>query len=416
MSSTHWSIRRDIALFSKGDIALAVVLTLGTAFWGDLFDDGTVRPVATTISSLGLTLPVVLRRRRPLMMLAIVSVAGLVQCAVVPGPTAALLAVPVVAYSVARGVDGTSSRLVLVCGLIGAIMGPLRWLDSPHFSAGNVSQGSLFGMLFIMCSTAVLVPYLIGRRLRENDIAAQERARAEIQRYEVTLAAREERARSTEARVRNDIARELHDVVAHSLSVIVVQAEGGKALAQRNPEGAGEVLDTIAETGREALTEMRRIVGVLRAGPGNAEYAPQPGLADIPTMTGRAGERLDLVVTGTRPAVPASLELTAYRVVQEAVTNFLKHAGPEAHCRVDIAYRPDAVEIVVTDDGLGARAADDGEGNGLRGMRERVVAMGGQVSAQPLPTRGFQVRALLPLDIDHLNVGYLDSAPPFGSR
>ena len=401
MTTAHWRLRRGFTLPSWGDIALTAVLTAGTAFWGDLLDDGTGRPLAAVITSLGLTLPLLLRQRRPLLMLAIVSVAGLVQCVVVTGPTASLLAIPVVAYSVARWIDGGSSRLVLVSGLIGAVLGPLRWVHNPEFTGEYISRASLFLLLFIMCFSAVLVPYLIGRRLRENDIAAQELARAAVQRYEATLATRTERARSTEARVRNDIARELHDVVAHSLSVIVVQAEGGKALAAKNPQGTGEVLDTIAETGREALTEMRRIVGVLRAGPGQADYAPQPGLEDIPGMVERAGNRVDLVIDGEVPTVPATVGLTAYRVVQEAVTNVLKHAGPQAHCLVDIEYEPTLVTLVIRDDGLGAMATDDGAGNGLRGMRERVSAMGGRMSAGPLGSGGFQVRAELPLTATH---------------
>lgn len=397
MTTARWPLRRGFSLPSWGDIALTAALTAGTAFWGNLLDDGTGRPLAAVITSLGLTLPLLLRQRRPLIMLAVVSVAGLVQCVVVTGPTASLLAIPVVAYSVARWIDGGSSRLVLVSGLIGAVLGPLRWVHNPRFTGEYISRASLFLLLFIMCFTAVLVPYLIGRRLRENDIAAQELARAAVQRYEATLANRAERARSTEARVRNDIARELHDVVAHSLSVIVVQAEGGKALATKNPQGTGEVLDTIAETGREALTEMRRIVGVLRAGPGQADYAPQPGLEDIPGMVERAGARVDLAIEGEVPTVPATLGLTAYRIVQEAVTNFLKHAGPQARCLVDIAYDPARITLVIRDDGLGGLASDDGAGNGLRGMRERVGAMDGRMSAGPLGGGGFQVRAQLPL-------------------
>ncbi|SER96632.1 Signal transduction histidine kinase [Propionibacterium cyclohexanicum] len=401
MSTSRWPLRRGVALPSKGDIALTVVLTAATAFWGDLLATSPTRQFAAVLTSLGLTLPLLVRQRRPLIMLAIVSVAGLVQCVAVPGPTASLLAVPVVAYSIARWIDGGSSRLVLVSGTIGAVLGPLRWVHNPGFTGEDTSRVGLFVLLFIMCFTAVLVPYLIGRRLRENDIAAQELARAAVQRYEATLTNRAERARSTEARVRNDIARELHDVVAHSLSVIVVQAEGGKAMAARNPQGTGEVLDIIAETGREALTEMRRIVGVLRAGPGQADYAPQPGLEDIPGMVERAGDRVELVTDGEVPVVPATVGLTAYRVVQEAVTNFLKHAGPQARCLVAIDYEPSLITLVIRDDGWGAQASDDGAGNGLRGMRERVSAMGGTITVGPLSSGGFQVQAQLPLASHH---------------
>lgn len=382
---------------TRWDVALTAGLMVTTCFWGDLMAGHQGHYLAAVLTSLAITAPVVVRRNRPLLMLAIVSVAGLVQCVTVPGPTASLLAVPVVAYSVAKWVGGHDSRLVLLSGLIGAVIGPLRWIGNVHFADGYAGRGRMLVLLFVMCFAAVLVPYLIGRRIRENDITGQERARSAEQQYKAELAAREERARATEARVRNDIARELHDVVAHSLSVIIVQAEGGKALARKNPPAAAETLDTIAETGREALTEMRRMVGVLRAGPDDTEYAPQPGLGDIAEMVQRAGDRVDLTVTGAQPAVPATVGLAAYRVVQEALTNFFKHAGPDASAQVHISYGATEIEIEITDNGVGAKAPNDGAGNGLKGMQERVTAVGGRVSARARRTSGFQVRAHLPI-------------------
>ena len=382
---------------SRWDVMLTAALMVGTSFWGDLMANHQGHYVASVLTSLAITAPVVLRRRRPLLMLAIVSVASLVQCVTVSGPTASLLAVPVVAYSVAKWVSGHDSRLVLLSGLIGAVIGPLRWIGSVNFVDGYAGRVRMLVLLFVMCFAAVLVPYLIGRRVRENDITGQERARAAEQRYQAELATREERARATEARVRNDIARELHDVVAHSLSVIIVQAEGGKALARKNPPAAAETLDTIAETGREALTEMRRMVGVLRAGPGGTEYAPQPGLGDIAEMVQRAGDRVSLQVTGAQPAVPATVGLAAYRVVQEALTNFFKHVGPQATCRVQINYGAADIDIEVADNGMGSKAPNDGAGNGLKGMQERVGAVGGKLNARARRTGGFQVKALLPI-------------------
>lgn len=381
------------------DLWLMAVITVVSCLLGPVPGFWPSPRLPVLISSVCLTVPLALRRVKPLLMLAIMTVAGVAQCAVAVGPTASLVAVPIAVYSVARWVDGTSSRLALLAGGLGSVIGPLRWVLSDRFVGQYVSRLQLFILLFIMCFAAVIVPYLIGRRTRENDLADQERAVAAIQRYEAELAAREQEARTTEARIRNDIARELHDVVAHSLSVIIVQAEGGRALAAKHPEAAAETLTTIAETGREALTEMRRIVGVLRVEPGQqgVDYTPSPGLADIAAMLDRAGERVRLVVRGRPPAVPATLGLTVYRVVQEAVTNFLKHAGPDAQCVVTLSYLPDQIRLEVVDDGLGSAATSDGAGHGLRGMQERVHSMGGRLRAHPGRAGGYEVQALLPL-------------------
>lgn len=139
------------------------------------------------------------------------------------------------------------------------------------------------------------------------------------------------------------------------------------------------------------------MVGVLRAGPGGTEYAPQPGLGDIAEMVQRAGDRVSLQVTGAQPAVPATVGLAAYRVVQEALTNFFKHAGPQATCRVQINYGAADIDIEVADNGMGSKAPNDGAGNGLKGMQERVGAVGGKLNARARRTGGFQVKALLPI-------------------
>lgn len=374
---------------------MAAGLTALTCFWGDVTFPQRDSYLVTVLTSLPLTVPIVLRRRRPLIMLAIAAVGGLIQCAAVEAPTPSLIAVPVITYSVARWVDGHGSRLALLTGLIGAVAGPYRWSHTHEPWIAGPDPHSVFYLLFLICSGMVLIPYLIGRRTNESDQAELDRELAAEAQYEAELAAQSERARTTEARVRNEIARELHDVVAHSLSVITIQAQGGKALAAKNPDTAVRVLDTIADTSRDALVEMRRIVGVLREGP--VEYSPQPTLQDIPAMAGHAGGRVHLEVHGQPPQVPPTLGLAAYRICQEAVTNFLKHAGPAASCRVRIDYRPELIVIDVEDDGAGAAVVDDGEGNGLRGMAERASAMGGLANAGPRPEGGFAVHAELPL-------------------
>ena len=386
------SARRELI----ADGALAACLTALTCFWGDVTVPQRDSYLTTLLTGLPLTTPIVLRRRRPLLMLAIATVGGLVQCVAVEAPTPSLIAVPIITYSVARWVDGHGSRLAVLAGFIGAVVGPYRWSHTREPWIPGPDPSSVFTLLFLICTAMVLVPYLIGRRVRESDRVELERELAAEAQYEAELTAQAERARTTEARVRNEIARELHDVVAHSLSVITVQAQGGKALAAKNPDAAVHVLGTIADMSRDALVEMRRIVGVLREGP--AEYRPQPGLDDIPTMVERAGERVHLEVVGSPPQVPPTLGLAAYRICQEAMTNFLKHAGPKAHCWMRLDYGAERIGIDVVDDGAGAAVLDDGAGNGLRGMAERATAMGGTADAGPRPEGGFAVHAELPLE------------------
>lgn len=362
-------------------------------------------PQALTIRSallgLGLCAATVLRRRRPLVTLALTTLLCLLHLCLLPVPTPALVCVLLVAYSVARWVGGHRARLVLALALVGAVAGPARWVD---FLAEYASGGGFPTTMFLLAASGsgglLLTAYTVGRRVRESVQADRARVLAEAERRSLALAEHEQRARSTEASVRSQIARELHDIVAHSLSVMIVQAEGGRALAAKKPERAPEVLDTIAETGREALTEMRRIVGVLRGSPeDDAQYAPTPGLLDIPEMVARSDPRVHLYLEGEPPQVPSTLGLTIFRVVQEAVTNFLKHAGPEASAQVTLTYTPTLVIAEISDDGLGAAADDDHTGHGLQGMRERVVSMRGQLLAEPKPGGGFLVRAILPVPL-----------------
>ncbi len=384
--------------YPVGDLALAASCTLLLGFWGDMYVTYPMvwARVLVILSNLGLTVPLALRRTDPMLMLAIMAVSGTLQALLVHGPLPSIMVVPIAAYSFGRWVQRPRSRAVLAVGLYASVLAPLSWLAMTGPGTRLATLG-LFMMMMGVCLSAVVVPYLLGRRVREQEEADRERTLTALQRYEIDLQRREEQAGMTEARLRNEIARELHDVVAHSLSVIIVQAQGGKALATKRPDQAIEVLDTIADTGRQALTEMRRIVGVLREGSPDPDYRPNPGLAEIPEMVARAGERVLLEVRGTAPQVPPSLALTVYRVVQEAVTNFLKHAGAQAICQVRLSYLPVEISIEVSDDGLGAGVSSDGRGQGLRGMRERVTSMGGQLSAGPAPDGGFLVRVSLPL-------------------
>lgn len=347
--------------------------------------------------SLATVLPIALRRHAPLVMLALVTAACVLQLIVFPGPTLSLAVVPIVAYSVARWVPGYASRSVLLVGMVGAVLGPLRWFGMG--TSGNPNADLLY---WAACLGAVVTPYAVGRRSREVAEARSNEIRIAEERYQLLLAEREQLARLAEASTRAMIARELHDIVAHSLSVMIVQAEGGKAAAVRQPAVAAEALDTIAETGREALHEMRRIVGVLRAGHDPAEepptYAPTPTLRDIPELVARTSDRVTLTVHGEPQPVSPALALTVYRVIQEALTNFLKHAGLDANAEVTLSHGPQGITVEVLDDGSGVEDPTDGGGNGLRGMYERVSSMGGTLRAGPRGDRpGFRVSVVLPV-------------------
>ncbi len=353
----------------------------------------------TIVGNFAMVASIAWRRKAPMFMLGTITVGGLLVLAsshqMVPG----VVVVPLAAYSVARWVPGRSSRWTLLIGGVASVLAPIRWTGTfgPIMSS-DTSRLVAIGVLVVMCAGSVIAPYAMGRRVLESVRLMEQRRAAEAEREAHTLAEREQQLRIREAQSRAQIARELHDIVAHSLSVMIVQAEGGRALAGKRPDAAVEALDTIAESGREALSEMRRIVSVLRGAPdGTADYAPTPGVDDIADLVNRAGLPADYRVVGDPEHLPQTLGLTAYRVVQEALTNVLRHAGPDAAVNVTLTYAAGSLVVEVADDGQGSDATSDGQGTGLRGMRERVEAMGGRLTAGPRPHGGFLVRASLPI-------------------
>jgi len=204
-------------------------------------------------------------------------------------------------------------------------------------------------------------------------------------------------AREAAAEERTRIARELHDVVAHNVGVMVLQATAGSRLARRDPATAAGAFDVIQETGRRALTDLRRVVGVLRAGEAaGVDVEPQPGLAQLESLVDevrRAGVPVELRLSGERRALAPAMELSAYRIVQESLTNVLKHAGA-SHVDVEVSYGESELRVEVIDDGRGANAVPTG-GSGLTGMRERVRLFGGELFAGG-EAGGFRVSARLP--------------------
>ena len=216
---------------------------------------------------------------------------------------------------------------------------------------------------------------------------------------------REEEARRAVTEERLRIARELHDVIAHSMSVIAVQSAVGNHVIDSQPAEARQALAAIEATSRSALTEMRRLLGVLRQeGEPRGSLTPAPGLADLSALAGQvrdAGLTVWINVDGQRGAIPPGIDLSAYRIIQEALTNVIKHAAA-ASASVTIRYRPDSVTVEIADQGAGTPAAGvpaprAGSGHGIIGMRERVAVFGGEFSAGPGPDGGFRVRACFPV-------------------
>jgi signal transduction histidine kinase len=223
---------------------------------------------------------------------------------------------------------------------------------------------------------------------------------------------REAQAKVAVAAERARIAREMHDVVAHNVSVMVVQADGAAYVLDAAPDQAKQALETISSTGRQALAEMRRLLGVLRTGAAreSGEYVPQPDvdqIEDLVEQVRRAGLTVDFKIEGTARPLPSGVELTAYRIVQEALTNSRKHGGPDVGASVRLVYFDDGLGLLVEDDGRGAAhelyedGGADGRGHGLIGMRERVGMVGGTLDAGPRAGGGFRISALLPLKPAH---------------
>lgn len=257
--------------------------------------------------------------------------------------------------------------------------------------------------------------FLVGAGVWLAALALQRRGRraGELEARAARLESeREERERAAVAAERRRIARDLHDVIAHSVSVMIVQAGAARLLLAEQPARAAGPLLAVEEAGRQALAELRRLLGMLRAGEGQAALTPQPGLAGLEALVAQAratGLPVDLAVEGEPRALSRGVDLAAYRIVQESLTNARKHAGP-AQARVVVRYDHEALELNITDDG-GAPSDTDSGGHGLVGMRERVALYGGELKAGPLPQGGFGVRARLPLEPTRKH-GHGRSVPP----
>jgi signal transduction histidine kinase len=373
------------------DSALALVVAgINTAFFV-FHPTAQGLPGGTFVLGCGLillhTVPLAARRRFPGAVLALCVASGLAFAALGLPPDILWMAILVAVYSVAAYGD----RWVSLTGLVVAAGGSAAIQLTP----GRFENPTPVGNTLVL-GAAWLLGHFVG--VRRIYVGQLEERTAELEQ------AREELARRAVVEERLRLARELHDVVAHAMSVIAVQSGVGAHVAASRPEEVAKALGAIEATSRAALTELRRLLGVLRqADEPQGDLAPVPGLADLEGLlaeVAKAGLAVKLRVNGTRPPLPAGVELSAYRIIQEALTNVVKHAGP-AHAQVTIRYRDQDVTVEVTDDGRGVVTSFSdgraGTGHGLIGMRERVQAFGGDLQTGPRPGGGFRVAARLPL-------------------
>jgi signal transduction histidine kinase len=327
-----------------------------------------------------------------------VLVAGLVTASVaVRRRYPATVGISVQALLAAEGLVGHLPAGCVTAAWFCALYALAVWTTWPRFTAGvlffaasnllpslgdRVELRSIGDFTAVVVLVMVFLRIIVGRRDRQLRVAERER---DLARREAVV---EERAR---------IARELHDAIAHHVSMMVVQAGAERRVLAPGQESTREVLSTIERVGRSALTEMRRLVGMLRTDDGD-DLAPQPSLAAVPALVSGlqdAGFPVELQVDGERRDLPVGIELSAYRVVQEGLTNALKHAG-RGHVGVRIRYGPGSLELEIADDGAGTPSDVPSGGQGLVGIRERVALYGGELEAGPVADGGFRLRVLLP--------------------
>lgn len=345
---------------------------------------------ATTVAILFLaSVPIAWRRVRPVTVFAL-TLSALLLHEILGYPEAPMMGPFVAIYAVGAYARPPTSTIAAATG-IGAYL------------AARIVNVIRFGQPVISLLPAAAIPvllFVLGRSVRrtreyagrlEEEAVLLEREREERERRAVE----EERAR---------IARELHDIVAHNVSTMVVQAGGARRVLARDPGRASEALHSVEESGRDSLVEMRRLLGVLRSDhEGNGPLEPRPGaerLEDVARKVREAGLEVDLTIEGERRPLPAGVGLAVYRIVQESLTNTLRH-GRARRARVVVRYGRSEVELEITDDGRGAEATTartDGRAQGLIGMRERATLLGGEFEAGPLPGGGFAVRARLPIE------------------
>jgi signal transduction histidine kinase len=379
----HWltmgSRRYPLVVDSLLAAALFVVGTVGTR--GSL-DPGRVALFAA------MGLPLAFRRAAPVTVFVVIAAAAFAQYTLDFGLQTVDLAILIAMYTVAAHRGRREALLVAGVVEVGAVLAAFRW-SAPHRHWAAL----------LLISIVAAAGFLLGEtmRVRRAYLAELEERAERLERE------RDQEAQIAVAAERQRIARELHDIVAHNVSVMVAQADGAGFAMDGDPAAARAAMNVVAQTGREALTEMRRLLGVLRDADSVDGKAPQPGVDQIVELVDRVrqtGLTVDLEVQGEPRPMAAGLQLAAYRIVQEALTNTIKHAGRTARARVELTFDADAIEVRVEDDGPSASLPPVpaiGTGQGLVGMRERAAIYGGAVSIGSRAAGGYEVVASFPL-------------------
>ncbi|MCU1399264.1 MAG: putative two-component histidine kinase [Acidimicrobiales bacterium] len=342
-------------------------------------------------------LPLALRRRAPIAVLVAVSIPQFAVDAI-GFPNFGWLGLMIALYTMAAHTGGPERTIAAEVFAVSALT-----LLIVGLALRRIDLGDFVSAIVFLVGAFVLGDNIQRRRVNVAELAT----RAEHAERERELIAQQ---RAQEERSR--IARELHDVVAHSVSLMIIQAGAARRSIANSPAQAEETLRTLESTGRQAMDELRRVLGVLRTqSPDRGELSPQPSLRDVRELvTGDPTLPIELTEVGDAPGdVPPSVGLSLYRVVQEALTNVRKHAGQVRTVAVKLSYSPDRVEVLVADDGRGASVALNQDGHGLVGMRERMALCGGTVTAGPRQGGGWQVRASAPLSTLDQPVG---GSPP----
>ena len=382
-----------------GDVLLAGVLAPVFVVETLIYGGDLVSVAAAVLASAALTV----RRRLPVVGLLVVLASLFVVLWRSPasdGESIAFVAIFLIAhYSVGRWAGGLEAWVGVVC-VVASICGfAIGDAVDNDVAISDISAGSVgFAVFFVGGPWAAGLAIRL-RRQRESELDAEnERLRRE----------QEEQAARAVAEERSRIARELHDVVSHAISVTVLQARGARRTLTSDPDGARKALDAIEQTNTAALGDMRRLLAVLRdtepEGLATDNHAPQPSLAHLEELVAHvreSGVPVEVEVVGTPQDLPPGVDLSAYRIVQEALTNVLKHAA-QARARVVLDYSDDALAVTVSDDGIPGPVygTEPGGGHGLIGIRERVAVVGGDVTAEPGRDGGFEIRAVLPYALE----------------
>ncbi|MEN8239237.1 MAG: sensor histidine kinase [Actinomycetota bacterium] len=381
-------LRRSLLIDAALAAALFATALLPLTGLGEVSGDRPLDALGVAFIA-GQTVTLAWRRKYPVAVLVVVASSFAIDRWFDYPSGTALFGVAIALYTV--GAELSARRSAIVGGItIGLIV---SWT-----SVGVISLGLPASVVLTMF-VLVALPFVLGREVRKHEqrvLEYEARAiRAEFDReMQATEAVRQEQAR---------IARELHDVVAHEVIVMTIQAAAANRVLDTSPKDAREAIDTVQEYGRRALTEMRRLLGLLRSG-AESDLGPQPGLDDLATLVRQlsdAGLEVDLTIEGEYRTLPVGIDVNAYRIIQEALTNTVKHGGPGAKADVIVRYGGNALTVAIDDDGRGAAEglSHHGSGQGIAGMKERVALLDGTLEAGPRPGGGYRVRGVIPLEI-----------------